>query len=407
MNITTNIKSNELSYELVERKGLGHPDTLADGVAEVASIAYSDFCQRQFGHILHHNFDKVYLRGGQARIKYGHGVMETPIECYLNGRVSSQFAGQAIPVHSILVSAASKYLATRLPNLDIEKDIRFVDNTFSFSHLENWCTPQSLDDLPEALSPRANDTSIGFGLWPPSKLESLVASLEGYFYDEALNPNYSEFGQDIKVLAYRQNRTVSIVISAPIVPHKLASYKHARELIYDTQNNLEAFLTQVADHRFDYNLSLNPDSDLQIHADAEPHLYRTYLGSALDGGDEGIVGRGNRPSGFISSGRWSSAEAVCGKNPTYHVGKVYTYLAERLAQSLASDFKCEVEVGLTSAVGQSLYTPFHIGILSSREISVHEVERRFAELANQSKWIESLVDDAWYLPTSVMKRLLQ
>ncbi|HFF7439789.1 TPA: methionine adenosyltransferase, partial [Streptococcus pyogenes] len=30
-----------LSYEVVERKGLGHPDTLADGIAEQIEIDYS------------------------------------------------------------------------------------------------------------------------------------------------------------------------------------------------------------------------------------------------------------------------------------------------------------------------------------------------------------------------------
>jgi S-adenosylmethionine synthetase len=38
--------------EVVERKGSGHPDTLADGVAEAISRAYSRYCLDAFGAIL-------------------------------------------------------------------------------------------------------------------------------------------------------------------------------------------------------------------------------------------------------------------------------------------------------------------------------------------------------------------
>lgn len=37
-----------LSYEVVERKGLGHPDTLADGIAEQIEIDYSLYCLDKF-----------------------------------------------------------------------------------------------------------------------------------------------------------------------------------------------------------------------------------------------------------------------------------------------------------------------------------------------------------------------
>ena len=54
--------------EIVERKGLGHPDTLADALAERMSVAYSRHCLERFGAVLHHNLDKLYLRGGHCQI---------------------------------------------------------------------------------------------------------------------------------------------------------------------------------------------------------------------------------------------------------------------------------------------------------------------------------------------------
>lgn len=38
-------------FEVVERKGLGHPDTLADGIAEIVEIEYAKYCLNMFGYI--------------------------------------------------------------------------------------------------------------------------------------------------------------------------------------------------------------------------------------------------------------------------------------------------------------------------------------------------------------------
>ena len=61
--------------EVVERKGLGHPDTICDAIAE-------RICQRlcvhyldRFGFTLHHNVDKVLLVGGAARVALADGPL--------------------------------------------------------------------------------------------------------------------------------------------------------------------------------------------------------------------------------------------------------------------------------------------------------------------------------------------
>ena len=67
MNI--HIVKNQLAksiFEFVERKGEGHPDTLADGLAEHLSVKYSNYTLKNFGAVLHHNFDKVGLLGGAS-----------------------------------------------------------------------------------------------------------------------------------------------------------------------------------------------------------------------------------------------------------------------------------------------------------------------------------------------------
>ena len=65
--------------EIVERKGLGHPDSICDALAENLSRALCREYRRQFGLILHHNVDKVLLSGGRASPAFGGGTILAPI----------------------------------------------------------------------------------------------------------------------------------------------------------------------------------------------------------------------------------------------------------------------------------------------------------------------------------------
>jgi S-adenosylmethionine synthetase len=50
--------------EIVERKGLGHPDTVCDALAEALSRSLCRYYLDAFGLILHHNVDKALLADG-------------------------------------------------------------------------------------------------------------------------------------------------------------------------------------------------------------------------------------------------------------------------------------------------------------------------------------------------------
>jgi hypothetical protein len=60
--------------ELVERKGIGHPDTICDGVAEAFARRLCRFYLDRFGVILHQNVDKALLRAGVAAFGGGEGA---------------------------------------------------------------------------------------------------------------------------------------------------------------------------------------------------------------------------------------------------------------------------------------------------------------------------------------------
>jgi len=100
-----------LPFEIVERKGRGHPDTLCDLLAETVSIGLSRFYLERFGTVLHHNVDKALLLGGAARPAFGGGEVLEPIEITLAGRATRRFGSAVIPVEELAFELAHDWVA--------------------------------------------------------------------------------------------------------------------------------------------------------------------------------------------------------------------------------------------------------------------------------------------------------
>ena len=93
--------------EVVERKGLGHPDSICDALAEAFSLALSRFYRDRFERILHHNVDKVLLVGGRSEPAVGGGAVREPIEITLAGRAVREWRGVPVPVEDTCGSPAA------------------------------------------------------------------------------------------------------------------------------------------------------------------------------------------------------------------------------------------------------------------------------------------------------------
>ena len=50
--------------ELVERKGIGHPDTMCDALVEAVAVALNRMYVETVGAIAHYNIDKALLIAG-------------------------------------------------------------------------------------------------------------------------------------------------------------------------------------------------------------------------------------------------------------------------------------------------------------------------------------------------------
>ncbi|MGH3757722.1 methionine adenosyltransferase [Actinophytocola sp.] len=123
----------------------------------------------------------------------------------------------------------------------------------------------------------------------------------------------------------------------------------------------------------------------------QPICAASYTGSSIESGDEGVVGRGNRVNGLITPLRPMNLEGANGKNPVYHVGKLYNVAARRIAQRLHERFGGYAEVHLVSATGQLLARPWQTVVRLSRPDVDHDEVRaitrdvltRFPELTRE------------------------
>ncbi len=360
MNIIVNKKINPETndFEIIERKGLGHPDTLADGIAEYLSNSYSKYCLKKFGYVLHHNLDKIYVSGGLVTCDFTiKSKILKPMVIYINGRASASFAGQKINLKKLFEGFAKEYLVEILPNLKNFKSpvkIEFITNTFS--HNPYWYNPRGEQDLPDHKRPYANDTSTVVGFHPLSTSERKVIAIESFFYDDKSIPRFKYVGQDIKIMLVRNKEITNITTNIPILISYVKNYDEYLEKKNLITKELNTFLLKEFPGE-KINLSVNTLDK----AEQESH-YTLLVGTCSEAGEEGLVGRGNKTNGLISTCRPISMEALHGKNPVYHVGKVLTHKANSIAKDIAKEFNCYCSVYITTRAGEDISNPSYVNI---------------------------------------------
>lgn len=385
--------------EIVERKGLGHPDTLADGIAEAISNSYSRYCLEHFGAILHHNVDKTMIIGGQFNsTSYGDAKMIEPIKIILNGRMSTSFGHELIDIASIQEKAVKKYLKERVPLLN-DSNLTFIHQTNNYARYHEWFHPRSLDDLPELKDLYAADTSISVGYWPLSPVEKLTILLEQYINGVERNPRFNFLGSDIKIMSVRTNDNINITIAAPFIsiytPNVEYYYQKKKELTEEVMNHAYSLVGSR------YKISV--DINTQENAAFTPkRVYMLAIGSCIEAGEEGVVGRGNQTNGLISTFRPHSMEAAYGKNPVYHSGKVYGYLTRELAKLIAEEFECECTVYSLCRNGEKLIPPTKLFVqTNSSKISSKLLKPFIENWLEKIDYVKDIVQLGKLLPTHI------
>lgn len=372
--LIVNFRDNHSAWEIIERKGTGHPDTLADTLAEELSIAYSKYTLSNFGAILHHNFDKLSLLGGSSTVKLGYSRMTSPIRVVINGRASKSFNNHKIPVREILEETTYSFFRKKFHPFIKNDDIRIIyelstastpgavqEYVGSFPNPRNtWFEPKSLADLPELQNLNCNDTSVGCYTPPNSLLSKYILEIESIIHTSPMNHD-KRIGTDIKMMGVRNNNEINLTIAIPMMAHRVKSI----EDFFETKQGIEDYLQADFGTRFPgytYNITINPLDNKRTG-----DVYLTHCGSCIETGDEGVVGRGNRIGGLIRVNRAMSMEGICGKNPVYHTGKVLAGACYEIMHSPNLSSNEEATIYLVGQRGKSLENPWFVTLEGSPE----------------------------------------
>lgn len=379
----------DAEQEVVERKGLGHPDTLADGIAELASIRYAQYCLGEFGAVLHHNLDKLVVLGGRVTFGAADGQYVRPLRVVFGGRASSSFAGRLIPVREILSAAAREHLRVALPGYDqVVLDVR-VDTTDS-SKFPRWFTPRDLDDLPERTRVRSNDTAYLVGVAPRTRTEVIALLTEAWLADQPWS------GSDIKVLVARHHHRFQVTVCVPALAGRVRDTMEFRALLATAERSLTELVCDHTPEEIEVEFRCNTGVD-SVSEGPLSAQYFTVSGSAVDYGEDGLVGRGNFRHGLISPGHGAGNEVSFGKNPTYHVGKVGGWLADHAATTLAH-VAGPCRIGVAWRIGADYDDPATVEI-TTRDPGPHRDARRWVQQAlTERDWLPDLLEGQRYRP---------
>lgn len=352
VNVLRYTPTNELPVELVERKGLGHPDYIADAVAEASSVALSKYYIERFGTILHHNLDKVLIVGGQSKPVFGGGEVIHPIYIIVAGRatefVTTGNSFERVPVGTIVISAVKDWIRRNFRFLDPEKHV-VVDYMIRSGSVDLVKTFEA----GVKSVPLANDTSFGVGFAPLTPLERLVLNIERGLNSPKLKSELPELGEDIKVMGLRVGNKIKLTIAAALISHLIPDPNHYMSVKEEVKNRV-----------LDMAAKIVPELEVEVHVNTadNPELgiyYLTVTGTSAEHGDDGATGRGNRACGLITPMRRMSLEATAGKNPVSHVGKLYNALAYKIAERVIREVPKvkEVYIELLSQIGKPITRP--------------------------------------------------
>jgi S-adenosylmethionine synthetase len=331
--------------EIVERKGLGHPDSICDGVSEAVSRALAQTYLDRVGKVLHYNTDETQLVAGNAAPAYGGGEVLEPLYILVVGRATKVYQGQRIPAESIALETARDYLDENFPNLDVSTDV-IVDVRLG----------EGSGDLQEVFGeegavPMANDTSYGVGHAPLTETETIVKRTETRLRTE-YGADHPEIGADVKVMGKREGDRIDVTVAVAMIDHFIEDLMAYRDAV-------EGVREYVADLAREYT-----DREVTVHVNTadeyeEEAIYLTTTGTSAEQGDDGSVGRGNRANGLITPNRPMSMEATSGKNPVNHIGKIYNLLSTAVAEAAVAevDGVRDLQVRLLSQIGEPIDQP--------------------------------------------------
>lgn len=332
-------------FEIVERKGIGHPDTICDLVMDKVSVELSKLYLKETGSIQHHNMDKTMLVAGKTENRFGGGKLLKPIKLIMGDRITF-LSDHTVPIGDFVITTAKSWFEENMRNVR-EGDVEF--------DLELGTGSQELRSIFEGQKRFvSNDTSALVGYAPFTQTESVVLETEQYINSTKFKDEFPESGEDVKVMGFRNGDWLDLTIAVAFVDR----YVDSVDDYFAKKHRMLEAINEFASGRTD----LKVHSAINCLDDREKGMggtYLTVLGTSADNADSGEVGRGNKANRVISVSRPAGAEAIAGKNPVSHIGKIYNTMSFHIADQIHREVPSidEVFVWMYNVIGRPVDDP--------------------------------------------------
>ena len=375
-------------FEIVERKGIGHPDTICDLLMNKVSIELSKLYLKETGTIQHHNMDKTMLVAGKTQNKFGGGKIIKPMKLILGDRATFSINGRVLPIGEFVIETSRSWFEQNLRRVK-DKNIEF--------QLEIGSTSPELQSIfKKPTNIVSNDTSALVGYAPFTQTESLVLKTEQYINSEKFKSEFPMAGEDVKVMGFRNGKSIDLTIAIAFVDRHVSSFQHYFTKKQEMNQAITEFASKYGDLKINSEINCLDDKNKGMDG-----IYLTVLGTSADSADSGEVGRGNKANQVISSSRPAGAEAIAGKNPISHIGKIYNAMSFRLADQIHSEISSidEVTVWMYNIIGRPVNNPQAIVVepITKENKSISDTDKNYIQkiisenLANMDKFCMDLV----------------
>jgi S-adenosylmethionine synthetase len=364
----------ERRVEMVERKGLGHPDSICDALVEAIAVALHRLYVAEAGAPLHFNVDKALLVAGQCAKDFGAGRVTRPMRFIVGDRATFDVDGRRLPVEALVRDTVQGWLAAHLPRVrpgHLETEIALAPGSVELRGL--------FGDGSRVVG--SNDTSGASGYAPLTPTEALVLGVERFLNGPAFKVRFPDTGEDVKVFAVRRDERVAVTVAMPLACEAVAceaAYFRRKEEV------LAVLAERFAGEPLAVDWRLN---NLDAPGRGAAGTYLTLTGTSAEDADSGQVGRGNRANGLIALARPASEEAAAGKNAVAHAGKVYSVFSHHLARLVHA--RCpgiaEVTVYLMARIGEPVDRPWtSVQVMLAAGAALGDVERSIRAVVTEA-----------------------
>lgn len=379
-NLLFSANSTDLEIEAVEKKGIGHPDALADAVSEELSGVISNYFLNKYRKIPRFNVDMVSIIGGDVELELGSGEVKRKAALDIAGNIPYLNNREIEEIRFASECAIYSYL-TRILSFRAEDlfQINWRVNYYSTRNTNFFHGDDSQGNNP----PLAEDTVVAYGFAPHSTLEQLALDTENHLCDLGRD---QPIGSDTKLMLIRNDmlRRIDLIASIGFKALQVSDYQQYLTEKRKVLDQLQEFIVPKIQNNTTISTIINAADD-----ETKKKGYFLLSGSAAEH-DKGVTGKGNSLSGVISPFRFHSFESVFGKNPVYHAGKIYNVLAFLLAKKISDWIQDRVEIVIVSQLGAPISSPKVINVNTTKKLSTqthkqasdliaHEMDRYFLE----------------------------